>query len=68
MAVAVSRAHTIAAGVAVAAQELGDFCFQRRLKHQPGTESGDILQDVTQVAVGDEQLVDLGADALHRRS
>ena len=55
---------TLAALVAVAAQELAHLGLQRRLQQQPGTEAGNLLQDVAEVALGGEQLVDLSADAL----
>jgi hypothetical protein len=64
--VAVAGASTLAASVAVTAEELGDFHLQRGLQQQTGAEPGDVFQDLAKVAVGGEQLVDLGADALHR--
>jgi hypothetical protein len=64
VAIAVSRPDALAAGVAITAEELGDFCFQRGLQQPAGAEPGDLLEDLTQILVGGEQLVDLGADAL----
>jgi hypothetical protein len=64
VAIAVPRPDALAAGVAITAEELGDFCFQRGLQQQAGAEPGDLLEDLTQILVGGEQLVDLGADAL----
>jgi hypothetical protein len=61
---AVPRPDALAAGVAITAEELGDCCFQRGLQQQAGAEPGDLLEDLTQILVGGEQLVDLGADAL----
>jgi hypothetical protein len=34
VAIAVSRPDALAAGVAITAEELGDFCFQRGLQQQ----------------------------------
>src|SRR5512133_1705146 len=67
VAVAMAGSSTLTASVAVAAQELGDFGFQRGLQQQAGAEPGDLLKSLAKVTVGGEQLVDLGADALHRR-
>jgi len=64
VAVAVAGSSTLAAGVAVTAEERGDFCFQGGLQQQAGAEPGDLFQQLAEVAVGGEQLVDLGADAL----
>ena len=53
----------MAALVAVAAEELRHLGFERRLQ-QPGTEGGDLLEDVPEVTPGCEQLVDLDTDAV----
>jgi hypothetical protein len=66
VAVAVASSSTLAASVAVTAEELGDFHLQRGLQQQAGAEPGDVFQDLAEITVGGEQLVDLGADALHR--
>jgi hypothetical protein len=64
VAVAVADTGALPAGVTVAAEELGDLCFQRGLEQQTGAEPSHILQDLAEVAVSSEELVDLGADAL----
>jgi len=50
--------------VAVAAQELGDLGFQRRLHQQLRAEPGDLLQDLRQRAILGEQLIDVAADTV----
>jgi hypothetical protein len=67
VAVAIAGTVTLAAGVAVPAEELADLGLQRGLHHQPHTQPGDLLQDLAEVLLGGEQLVDLGADALGSR-
>jgi hypothetical protein len=62
VAVAVTGAGAVAAGVAVAAEELGDLGLQRGLQDQPGAEARDVLEDLGQVAVVGEQGVDLAVD------
>jgi hypothetical protein len=66
MAVAIPDALTITAGVAVAAQELAHLGFHGGLHDQPHAQAGDLLQDLGEVLLGGEQLIDLGADTLHR--
>src|SRR6266542_3738668 len=56
-----------AALVAVAAEELGDLGLQGRLQQQPGAQAGHFLQGLTEVSLGGEQVVDVGADALGGR-
>jgi hypothetical protein len=63
MAVAVPRPGTLAAGVAITAEEGGDLCFQGSLQQQTRAEPGDLLQGLAQILGSVEQLVDLGADA-----
>ena len=68
--VAVAAARPVGAAAALVpgpAQELLDLGLQGGLEHQPHAESGDVLKEQGEVAVGAEQLVDLGADALDRR-
>jgi hypothetical protein len=62
-------ALTLAAGVAVPPQELGDLGLQRGLEHQPHRRSGhllEVLQQAASLGAGD-QLVDLGTDGLAGR-
>jgi hypothetical protein len=68
--VAVARpgAGPVAAGVAFAAEELGDLSLQRGLQDQPGAQPGDVLDDLAEVTVRvSEQGVDLGTDAVGGR-
>jgi hypothetical protein len=51
--------------VGLAAEELGDLRLERGLHQKAHAEARHLLQDRSEFALGDEQLVDLGADA-HR--
>jgi hypothetical protein len=65
IAVAMTLPATVAAGVAVTAQELGELGLQRRLQRQPDTEPSDLLQHLADLAVAiGEQRVDLAPDLL----
>jgi hypothetical protein len=67
VAVAIASAVTVAAHIAVAAEELGHLGFHGGLDDQPHAEASDLLQDLAEVLLGGEQLVDLGADAFDSR-
>ena len=54
------------AGIAVTAEKLGDFGFQRGLHQQLRAEPGYLLQDLRQRPVLGEQLVDVAMDTLGR--
>ena len=66
MAVARTGTRAVTAGVALAAEELGDLRFQRGLKDQSGAEAGDLLEDFAEVTVGGEQGIDVSTDAIGR--
>ena len=53
--------------VAVAAEKLGDLCFEGGLHQQLGAEAGDLLQDLWQRPAVSEQLIDVVADTVSRR-
>jgi hypothetical protein len=57
-------AGALPAGIALPAEKLGDLGLQHGLQQQPRTQPGDLLEDLTEVTVGGEQLVDLGSDAV----
>src|SRR5215218_8592641 len=67
VAVAQPRSDALTTLVAVPAKELGHLGLKCGLDDQPHAQPGHILQDPAEVLLGREQLVDLGADALHRR-
>ena len=64
VAVAAARAGTLAVGVALPAEELGELGLQGGLEEQAHADTGHLLQDLAEVAVRGEQVVDVGADAL----
>jgi hypothetical protein len=67
VAVAIPRPGLRVALVAVAAKEDAHLGLQRGLQHQADAQAGDLLQDLGNRPVGGEQLIDLGADTVHRR-
>jgi len=64
VAVAAAGSGTLAVGVALPAEELGDFCLDGGLQEQAHAEAGHLLQHVAEVTLGGEQVVNVGADAL----
>ena len=58
---------SLAMGIALPAQELGDLRLDGGLHQQAHTEAGHLLQDLAKVTVRSEQIIDVGADALQRR-
>jgi hypothetical protein len=54
---------TLAAGVAIAAQELGRLRLQGRLQEQLDRQPAYLLQDLAQLLPGGEELIDLGTEA-----
>jgi hypothetical protein len=66
VAVAAAGTGSLTVGVAFPAQELSDFGLDRGLDEQAHAEASDLLQDVGQVAVGGEEVVDVGADCASR--
>ncbi len=54
----------VTAGVALAAEELGDLGLQRGLQDQAGAQAGDVLEDLAKVAVGGEQSINVSTDAV----
>jgi hypothetical protein len=64
VAVAIPDAVTIATGIPVAAQELGQLGLHGGLHDQPHAQAGDLLQHLAEVLLGGEQLIDLDADTL----
>jgi hypothetical protein len=67
VAVARSVAISIPAGIALAAQELGDLGFESGLHQKAHPEASDVFEDVAEILVRSEQLVDVSADALDGR-
>ncbi len=57
----------LAAGVAVAPQELGDLRLQGDLEEEPDPKPGHLLQDQAQIPAGAEEFIDLGTETLAGR-
>jgi len=57
----------LAAGVGLAAQELGHLRLQGHLEQERDPESGYLLQDLAQLTAGVEELIDPSAEAFARR-
>jgi hypothetical protein len=64
--VSAAAPSSLAVAVALPAQELGDLGLDRGLHQQTDTETGDLLQHLTQLPFGAEQVLYLGADAFDR--
>ena len=64
VAVAAASVGSLTSDVAVPAQELGDLGLEGRLHQQADAQLGYLFEDLAEVAIGGEQLVDVGADAL----
>jgi len=64
VAVAAALAGAIATDVALPAQELGDLSLEGCLHEQANAQVSHLFPDLSELTVGGEQLVDVGAGAL----
>jgi hypothetical protein len=62
--IATAFSGTLASDIALPPQELSDLGFEGGLHQEAHAEMGHFLEDFTELTLGGEQLVDVGADAL----
>ena len=63
VAVALPLTNPLVAGVAIAAQELGDLRLQDHLEKEADAQPGYLLEDLAELPAGVEQLIELGTEA-----